>query len=365
MESALQWLALSRAPQVGRFRLAELMKVCPDPADLTQFSPAELALVNGWTVAAAKSLLDARHDAEAHRQAVLELKRTEAAGLRLVLLTDPDYPYRLVHIDTPPPFLWWAGPWTPDDRPVIAVIGTRKPTPYGLSVAERFGRDLASAGAVVVSGMARGIDAAAHRGALAVGGVTAAVLGSGADICYPREAARLYQRMRETGAILSEQPPGTEPLAPFFPERNRIISGLAHAVVVVEAGEKSGTSITVDRAMHQGREVFAVPGPITSPMSEGPHLKIREGATLVMRASQVLEALGFGPSERRSTPLLVRDLTAGESALLGWMGQEPRWAGDLAEASGLEAREVQAVLTLLEIKGLIRQLPGGQYMRVG
>ncbi len=365
MQSALVWLILARAPGVGRGRLARLMAAYPDPADAWQLSPSELAKVEGWGPAPAESAHRTRKNPEVRRAAELELEAAWKAGLRLIAMPDMGYPVRLRYISDPPPYLYQAGPWEPDARPVVAVVGTRNPTPYGYSVAYRFGHDLARNGVVVVSGMARGIDCAAHRGALEAGGTTIAVLGGGADQCYPREAAPIYQQIRDTGAVLSEQPPGAEPRREHFPERNRIISGLADGVLMVEAGEKSGTIITVKAALDQGRDVFAVPGPITSPMSAGVHREIRQGARLVTSVADILEDLGVTQAHVPTESRLPSGLSREEERLLRWMGLEPRWAGDLSEAIGLAAAEVQSVLTMLELKGLARRLPGGQYVRTG
>ncbi len=344
-------------------RLGHLMEAWPNVDDAWRLGPAELAAIPGFGPAVVDALQAIRRDTDAHREAEREVLRAREAGLRLILLTDPEYPARLKRIPDPPPILYQAGPWQTDDRPMIAIVGTRKPTAYGLAMAERFGRELAEAGVVVVSGMARGIDSAAHKGALAAGGTSVAVLGGGADLCYPRESVGLYRAMKERGAILSEQPPGTEPRRENFPERNRIISGLSEGVVVVEAGVKSGTLITVTHALSQGREVFAVPGSVTSLMSAGPHRLIREGACLVENASQVLEELGLrapseGPIDR--TPA---GLSPEEQRLLGWMGSGPWRAGDLAEACALTIPEVQATLTMLEIRGAVKRLPEGEYIR--
>ena len=359
------WLVLSRAPGVGRVRLAKLMKAFPNPSDAWRARGRDLVSLEGWNLPAAEALIATRGSAEVMRDAQAEWERARAAGLRLVAIPDADYPSRLVDTYDPPPFYYQGGPWIPDDRPVVAIVGTRKPTAYGLAVAERFGRDLARLGAVVVSGMARGIDCAAHRGALEAGGTTVAVLGGGADVCYPREAGPIYRAIKATGAVISEQPPGAEPRSEFFPERNRIISGLAHGIVVVEAGEKSGTLITVAQAISQGRDVLAVPGPITSPMSVGPHSLLRDGAALATSAEAILEELRFAVPGVRSARRSGGELDGDQERLLVWMGEEPRWAGDLAQACGIPAGEVQGMLTLLELKGLVRQLPGGQYMRVG
>lgn len=364
MEQHLVWMVMAKARGVGRRRLAELMATYPDPYDAWQASVTELQSISGWTAAAAQSLVAVRRSREALRDAGEMLKQTRQRGLRLVAIPDLAYPVRLRQIIDPPPLLWVAGPWEPDARPVIAIVGSRKPTSYGLAMAERFARDLVRAGAVVVSGMARGIDLAAHRGALAEGGTTLAVLGGGADVCYPPEAMLTYRQIRATGAVISEQPPGAEPHRQNFPERNRIISGLADGVVVVEAGERSGTLITVGTALNQGRDVFAVPGPVTSPLSVGPHRLIREGACLVTSGEEVLEEMGLlQPGEASGRTNL--GLSADEEQLFGWMGAEPRWAGDLAESCGLPVGDVQGLLTLLEVKGAVERLPNGQYLRLG
>lgn len=365
MEGALIWLVLARAVGVGRMRLAALMGAFPDPADAWRLTVADLARIEGWTPALAHAVAAVRRNPVALGEAEAELESARKAGLRLVALPDLDYPVRLRLTPDPPPYYYQAGPWTPDARPMVAIIGTRKPTAYGLAVAERFGRELAQAGVVVVSGMARGIDAAAHRGVLEAGGTTVAVLGGGADVCYPREAAGIYRQIRETGGIISEQPPGTPPKSQFFPQRNRIISGLVHGILVVEAGERSGTLITVATALRQGRDVYAVPGPITSPVSVGPHQLIKEGACLVSSTEDLLAELGVEHVPIRPKSGSSEDLSPVEQRLLGWMGLEPRWAGELAEACGFSAPEVQSMLTLLELKGLVRPVPGGQYVRVG
>ncbi|MFZ5828170.1 MAG: DNA-processing protein DprA [Bacillota bacterium] len=363
MEGALIWLIYGRARGVGRQRLAALMEHAPDAHSAWNLRQPELAGLPGFNPGVAEALVAIRKDPDARREAERDLERARAAGLRLLLYHEPHYPAKLRQIPDPPPVLYQAGPWEPDQRPAIAIVGTRKPTAYGLAVAERLGRELSQLGADVISGMARGIDSAAHRGALSEGGTSVAVLGGGADLCYPREATTIYRAMKERGGILSEQPPGTEPRRENFPERNRIISGLCDGVIVVEAGERSGTLITVTHALSQGREVFAVPGPITSPMSVGPHRLIREGACLVESGRQVLEELGFvAPAEgpiHRSLPSLSPE----EQRLLGWMGHTPRRPDELAEACGLQAAEVQATLTMLEIRGAVRRLPGGEYLR--
>jgi DNA processing protein len=362
MDESIRWLVMAKAEGVGRRRLATLMTAISDPLEAWRCDQRTLAGLEGWNPAAAASLATVRQDRSAWAKAEAEWRAAERAGLQLRFLTEPTYPGRLRLIHDPPPVLYQAGPGVPDDRPAIAIVGTRKATAYGLSVAERFAADLAAAGAVVISGLALGIDSAAHRGALRAGGLSVAVLGTGADVPYPRSSTGLYRRLVETGAVLSELPPGTGARAEAFPERNRIISGLADAVVVVEAGEKSGTLITVQQALEQGREVFAVPGPIWSPMSVGPHRLLGDGAALGLSAAQILAELGVDLSAK---PGVKTQLPPDEAHLLAWMG-DAAWAPeDLVEATGLSPAEVQARLTMLTVRGLVQVLPGGQFLRVG
>jgi len=368
MEPALVWMIYGRTEGIGRQRLAELMRAHPDPHEAWQLGEAELAAVKGFTPAVARAAVAARRNADIRREAERDLERAQRVGLRVLSFGTPGYPERLRQIPEPPPVLYQYGPWEPNvkpERPVVAIVGTRRPTGYGLAVAEQLGRELAQLGAVVISGMARGIDTAAHRGALGVGGTSVAVLGGGADVCYPRESVALYRRMRESGAVLSEQPPGSSPRPEHFPERNRIISGLSHAVILVEAGERSGTLITARHAIEQDRELFVVPGPITSPLSRGLFRYIRDGAGLAVSGRQVLEDLGFLTPAEGPLHFSPRGLTDLEQRVLGWMGSAPWWPGDLSETCGLSVAEVQACLTMLEIRSAIRRLPDGQYIRIG
>lgn len=363
MEGPVIWLTLFRAPNVGRHRLSILMREVPNPEEAWLLSREQLMRLEDWGPASADGVMAARADRSLRSAAEREWEQARERGLRFISRADTDYPENLLLTPSPPPFLYQVGPWRPESSLLISIVGTRRATAYGLSVAYRFGYDLAQMGAVVVSGMARGIDAAAHRGALDAGGRTVAVLGSGADVCYPPESRGLYRQIREKGAILSELPPGTEPRREFFPDRNRIISGISHGVLAVEAGERSGTLITVKNALEQGREVFGVPGPVTSPVSSGIHAMIRDGARLVTSARDLLEDLGcisVAPTGW-SAPALPDE----ELQVLQSMGSEPKWAGDLAEICGLTAGEVQGVLTMLELRGLARRIPGGQYIRTG
>ncbi|WP_027718401.1 DNA-processing protein DprA [Desulfovirgula thermocuniculi] len=294
----------------------------------------------------------------------LEEEEEKMAKLNIKYITfeDPDYPELLRQIPDPPPGLFVRGA-LPDAALWVAIVGSRRPTPYGLLVAESLAKDLARAGAVVVSGMARGIDSAAHRGALSAGGFTVAVLGCGPDVVYPPENRRLMDQIVAGGAVVSEFPPGAPPEPWHFPVRNRLISGLSQATVVVEAGEKSGALITADQALEQGREVMAVPGPVHSPQSKGTNRLIKEGARLVEGASDVLEELGAGrlfpPSSREASLSLTPD----EEAVLRMLSAAPAPVDAIIEGCGLEAPRVLSALMFLEVKGLVRQFPGRLYAR--
>lgn len=296
-----------------------------------------------------------------------ELDRLQNSGISYITREDPNYPARLKNIFDPPPGLFYRGKLPGQDRPAVALVGSRRPTVYGLAVAENLGRQMALAGVTVVSGMARGIDTAAHRGALQENGSTVAVLGCGVDVVYPPEHKQLMEQIISCGAVVSEFPPGTNPNAWHFPVRNRIISGLALAVVVVEAAERSGALITADVALEQGRDVLAVPGNITSPMSKGPNKLIKQGARMVEGPEDILEELGLGAlfSRRDAQGEGFPGLTGDELALIKLLTVDALSLDQLIERSGLAVARVMASLTFLELKGQVRQMPGKLYAITG
>lgn len=267
----------------------------------------------------------------------------------------PGYPPRLAELHDPPARLHTrGGDLEVLSRPCVAVVGARSCSPYGVQVSRELGRELARAGLVVVSGLARGIDGEAHRGALAAGGLTVAVLGCGIDRDYPRAHAELARRIAADGLVVSEYPPGVEPAPWRFPARNRIVAGLCAATVVVEARERSGALITADFALELGREVFAVPGEITSALSAGANDLIRQGATPLLAADDVLEALGI---ERAPPPRPV-DLSPEAGALLGFLARGAASPNELSRGTGLGTAEVAVALTELELQGLAAQGDG-------
>ena len=291
-------------------------------------------------------------------RAASALERAKSGGMHLVAWADASYPAALSAITDPPPVLWVRG--NPDALTscAVAIVGSRAGSEYSLSVAERLAGDLASRGIVIVSGLARGVDSAAHRGALAAGGVTVAVLGCGVDVTYPAEHRQLGRDIAETGALISELVPGTPPQQQFFPLRNRIISGLSRAVLIVEAGEKSGSLITARCALEQGREVLAVPGNVLSGRNRGGHALLKDGAKIVESADDILEELGV-PSVRTPGPNVPEDpvlagLPAGETCDLDL----------LSERTGLQSSRLLPRLFELELAGLIRRVGGGRFTRI-
>ena len=316
-----------------------------------------------------------RHDpptpAELRARADDAIDRAARGPLRPLAWTEPAYPAALAAIVDPPWLLWLRG--SPDalDRPAVAIVGSRAGSPYALAVAERLAEDLAARGVAVVSGLARGVDSAAHRGALASpGGVTIGVLGSGADVIYPPEHDGLVGEIEASGgAILSELAPGTPPLPWCFPLRNRIISGLSRAVVVIEAGERSGSLITARTALEQGRDVLAVPGNVLSGRNRGAHALLRDGAKIVESADDIWEELGLpGPAARAAGTEI------GSGTVQGGEGTDPVLAclppGEtcdldlICERSGLSAARLLPRLFELELDGRVRRAGGGRFVRV-
>lgn len=299
------------------------------------------------------------------------LDRLAERGIRLVAYGGRGYPDRLGHLDAPPPLLWLQGPGELPSERAVTVVGTRKATGYGRRVARDLGAGLAAVGLPVVSGMAAGVDGAAHRGALDAGGATVGVLGSGLDHEYPAAHRDLYRRMRSDGLLASEHPPDEPPRAAWFPRRNRILAALAEAVVVVQAPEGSGALITADLALDLGREVMAVPGPVGPAASIGPHRLLRDGAAPATSAHDVLRAVdgpeheGEGdvptlPGPDRLAALLGRD--AGDArSLCRPLLEGPRDGDDLAREAGLPAGAALALLSRLELEGAVRSLPGGRW----
>lgn len=314
------------------------------------------------------------------------IRMETARAPRQIAIGDTAYPANLREIHAPPDRLYVRGSLAEDDALAVAIVGSRAATPYGLAVAERLGADLAARGVTVVSGLARGIDSAAHRGALRAGGRTIAVMGSGVDVIYPPENRPLAGQIEESGALVSQFEPGTRPLAGYFPARNRVIAGLSLGVVVVEAAEKSGSLITAGLAGELGREVMAVPGPLTSAQSVGAHRLIQDGAALIQGWEDVVSQLPLRWRDRVQPPRAgaagsadgsanrldhgqhadrhVEDRDEGAGLLLRIIGEEPVGIDGIIERSGMAVGRASALLVTLEVEGRIRQLDGKRFVQV-
>jgi DNA processing protein len=371
LDSSLSWLALSLTPGLASRLSARLLRRFDSPEGVFRASLAELEACNlPGSVAQAVFKKEAFKRAEKELAAVLRI-----AGCRLLNWTEPEYPQSLLQIYDPPVMLYVRGDPQILNLPSISIVGTRKPTLYGTQLAQRLGRDLAARGLVIVSGMARGIDAIGHQGAMAANGRAIGVLGTGIDICYPKENKKLYEKVLERGAIIGEFPLGTHPAPENFPVRNRIVAGMPLGVVVVEGAQYSGSLITARLAMEFGREVFGVPGNVTQPASFAPNQLIKQGAKLVAGAEDVIEELptpvraalvqAEQPEAEQRNLLLAASLNTSEKKLYELLSaEEPRHIDDIVERSGLNSSEVLATLFDLEMKGIIRQLPGKQFSKV-
>ncbi len=358
-EELAAWLRLSLTPGLGGEGLRRLLSAFGDPQGVVAASRAALAHHVPDRIAAAIRG-GAADDAVAATGAWLD----DSAN-HIVTLADAHYPQQLLQIPDPPPLLYVKGRLDLLQRPALAIVGSRNATAQGVVNAEAFARTLSDAGLTIVSGLALGIDAAAHRGGLAGAASSVAVLGTGADIVYPARNRALAHELAARGTLISEFPLGTRPLAGNFPRRNRLISGLALGCLVVEAAADSGSLITARLAAEQGREVFAIPGSIHSPLSKGCHALIKQGAKLVESAHDILEELRLPAAQAPAAPpAAVAAADARARQLLDALGDDPCDLDTMAARSGLTAAEITALLTQLELEGLIAILPGGLLQRV-
>ena len=389
MSALKYWLWLAGLPGLSNQTRLALLRHFPTPEDVYYAEAEEVLLTEGITREQAALLED--KDCARADQILADCQRLD---LDILTIQDAGYPNRLRNIYDPPCLLYVRGRLPAfDDEAAVAVVGTRSCTPYGISCAEKLGYGLAAGGAVVVSGLARGVDSAALRGALRGGGAVTAVLGNGLDVIYPPENQYLYEDVAAAGALVSEYPPGTSPEAKHFPVRNRIMSGLCLGTLVVEAPARSGALITAGTALEQGRDVFAVPGPIDAPASVGCNRLIRDGAGLVSDAWDILReyearfpdklrregaqespaVLGYQArqkTEPKPVPPSVSlsqneySLTDDQIHLLQALTEEPMLVDDLIELTGIPTRRVLSALTVLEIEHLVTQHSGKRYARV-
>jgi len=353
-------VALHRIYRLGAVRFRLLERYFPTLEEAWRADHATLCAA-GLDARTATEVVRARAESDPDA----ELERIYQAGVTALAPSDPRYPSRLGEIADAPPLLYVKGSWRAEDEWGVAVVGTRRATAYGRQAAGELSRGLAANSVTIISGLARGIDTIAHHAAIETGGRTVAVIANGLDTVYPPENARLSEQIAEHGAVITDYPLGTKPRAEFFPRRNRIMSGVALGTLVVEGDHTSGAMITARFALEQGREVFVVPGSIFSPQSRGPHALLRDGATPVASAAEVLEALnltmvGAQMDFGRAMPPTDPD----ERALMAALTREPRHIDDVVRASGLAAATVSGTLAMLELKGLVRDLGGMQYVRV-
>jgi DNA processing protein len=348
------WVAISRVPYIGPARIERLLQTFGSLSSAWSASPEELRAA--LEPRSLSELLAARTRIDP----AAEFERLARSGIRAVHPGHPAYPRLLAEISGRPSVLYVRGELLPTDDRSVAIVGTRRATPYGRQAAERIAAELAQAGVTVVSGLARGVDGAAHRAALEAGGRTIAVLGSGPDVIYPAEHRRLAEQISESGAILSELPLGSKPDAQNFPARNRIVSGMTLGTLIIEAPLRSGALITATFAADQGREVFVVPGSIFAQTAEGTNALLRDGARLVRDGADILEDLGLGGATISVQMQSQLSLDENERRLLATLGKEARHIDELAEAADLPTGAVSALMLTMELKGLVRN-HGAQY----
>lgn len=371
LDASLSWLALALTPGLAARLCARLLKELGSPEEIFR-APLKRLEACGLPGQAAQAVVKKEACKRAEKE-LAALRKIECCGL--LNWSDPEYPQNLLQIYDPPVLLYVRGDPQILNLPSVSIVGTRKPTLYGTQMAERLGRELAARGVVILSGMARGIDAIGHQGALASNGRAIGILGTGIDVCYPKENKKLYEKVLVRGAILSEFPLHTHPAPENFPIRNRIVAGMPLGVVVVEGAQYSGSLITARLAMEFGREVFGVPGNVTQPVSFAPNQLIKQGAKLVTNAEDVIEELptpvraalvkAEQPEAEQRNLLAAAALNGSEKKLYDLLSvDEPMHIDDIVERSNLNSSEVLATLFNLEMKGIVRQLPGKQFSKV-
>lgn len=360
MDERAYWIAFNLVAGIGPARLSALLKTCGGIAAAWK-APIQAMQAAGLDRRSIENLLAARRRLDPQA----ELDRVIRRGYGVYTRDDDAYPANLgkIHQPPPPPLLYVRGQLEPEDELAVAVVGTRRVSPYGQEVAREVGSALARHGVTVVSGLALGVDAIAHQAALESGGRTIAVLGSGVDKIYPAQNRRLALQIIERGALVSEYALGTMPEAGNFPPRNRIISGLSLAVVVVEAGKRSGALITAGFAIDQARDVFAVPGSILSPGSDGCNRLIRDGAIPVTSINELLGRLQLASAAAHQQARHTVPASPDEELILKHITTEPQHMNDIVRAAPMDTSQVSSLLTMMELKGLVRQVGLMQYVR--
>ncbi len=363
MENVKYLLVLNSVHGLGPVRLKNLLDYFKDPKNIWEASSKEI-LTRGIPQSVVENLYNARKTLNPEKF----LEDTEKSGIKWLTIFDDNYPKLLREIYDPPIILYYFGDILQSDKKAIAVVGSRKITGYGQVITEKFAKALSEAGLIIVSGLARGVDATAHRITLESSGRTFAVLGGGLKKIFPPENTTLARIIADgSGAVISEFSPDEPSLPGNFPARNRIISGLSLATLVTEAAEDSGSLITAKCALEQGREVFAIPGPITSELSKGPSMLIKQGACLVTDPAEILEQLGFDGHHKingRKIGNTDMKLSETEEKVLGILENESKHVDEICRNLGLSAASVSASLIKMEIQGLIKNLGGGNYTKI-
>ncbi len=359
MDDKRFWVGFNLVRGIGAVRLQALINYFGDAGSAWQGSHEELRAA-GLGSRVIERLLEVRRGVDLEKL----WERITAQGIRILTWNDEAYPPRLKEIEQPPPVLYVRGDLLEEDYFAVAVVGTRKVTPYGRQVTEELCAFLAANGVTVISGLARGVDAVAHSSALKAGGRTIAVLGSGVDYVYPSENRGLAEKIMACGALVSDYPVGTAPESTNFPPRNRIISGLSLAVVVVEAGETSGALITAEFAAEQGREVFAIPGNIMAPQSKGTNRLIQNGALPLLTPDDLMQALNLTRVGEQKAARKILPADAVEAQLMDILGNEPLHVDEIRNRSGLPVEKVSAALVMMELKGMVRQVGSMNYVAV-
>jgi DNA processing protein len=354
------FVAINMVGGVGSGRLAKLLEFFDKPQDILGAPVEKLVKISGISQKAA-----ARLNSFKEEDLEKELKACSELGLKILALGQEGYPGNLSNIPAAPLVLYVKGDISLEDNSALSIVGSRKASFYGLSSAEKFAYELAEKGVTIVSGLARGVDSYVHRGALKAKGRTLAVIGSGFNHIYPQENEALVAEIVSCGAVISEFPLDTKPLKENFPRRNRIISGLSLGVLVVEAGKNSGAMITADFALEQNREVFALPGRIDSAQAFGPHKLIKQGAKLVTCVEDILEEFDFKvkPQEAEVTSLVEIPERIPEESVYSLINEQPLTFDELVEKSNIAIPEISDILLKLQLRKLVKQLPGKQFVR--
>lgn len=359
MDDRAIWVGFNLVKGIGAVRLRALIDAFGN-LEAAWKAPADQLQTAGLSPKITQNLLQIRQQVDLEQL----WQQIQAQGVTVLTWEDENYPARLKEIDQPPPVLYLRGELRPEDNWAVAIVGTRRITPYGRQVAEDVATFLAANGVTVVSGLARGVDAVAHRAALKAGGRTLAILGSGVDRVYPPEHIQMAEEMMKHGAVISDYPLGTPPESANFPPRNRIISGLSLATVVIEAGEKSGALITATFAVEQGREVFAVPGNILAPQSKGANQLIQQGARPLLNLQDLMDILHLRKVDQQQTARQKLPADPTEAKILQVLGHEPLHVDEIRAQSGLPIEQVSATLTMMELKGMVRPVGGMNYVAV-